>query len=57
MFAAALMRGHPVGSVAQAQLRWAVVIAWSDGMIERFTPYTAIDEARAAAERLAEEQG
>jgi hypothetical protein len=56
MFAAALMRGQPVGSVAQAQLRWTVVIVWSDGMIERFTPYTSIDEAHAADERLAEER-
>ena len=30
---------------------------WEDGMIERGTSYLDIDEARAAAERLAEERG
>jgi hypothetical protein len=30
---------------------------WSDGLIVRNTTYPDIDEARAAAERLAEERG
>jgi hypothetical protein len=30
---------------------------WVDGLIERTTNYTDIDEARADAERLAEERG
>jgi hypothetical protein len=30
---------------------------WEDGLIVRVTNYTDIDEARAAAERLAEERG
>jgi hypothetical protein len=34
----------------------ALVYEWSDGLIERVTTYTDIDEARAAAERLAEER-
>jgi hypothetical protein len=37
-------------------MRYAVVATWVDGMIERFTTYTNIDEGRAAAERLAEER-
>jgi hypothetical protein len=30
---------------------------WEDGKIARITNYTGIDEARAAAERLAQERG
>jgi hypothetical protein len=30
---------------------------WTDTVIERLTSYRDIDEARAAAERLAEERG
>jgi hypothetical protein len=37
--------------------RVAAVAVWADGLIERLTTYTDIDEARAAAERLAEEPG
>jgi hypothetical protein len=33
------------------------VLTWLDGAIERATNYFDIDEARAAAERLAEERG
>jgi hypothetical protein len=34
------------------------VAIWRDGLIERFTVYaTDIDQARAAAERLAQERG
>jgi ketosteroid isomerase-like protein len=40
------------------EVRYAGVAIWRDGLIERFTVYaTDIDEARAAAERLAEERG
>jgi hypothetical protein len=35
----------------------ALVYEWSDGLIERVTTYADIEEARAAAERLAEERG
>jgi hypothetical protein len=38
-------------------LRYAVLSVWLKGMIERFTTYTEIDQARAAAEQLAEERG
>jgi hypothetical protein len=30
---------------------------WADGLIERVTTFLDIDEARAAAERLAQERG
>jgi hypothetical protein len=38
-------------------MRFAAVTTWVDGLIERNTNYTDIDEARAGAERLAEERG
>jgi ketosteroid isomerase-like protein len=50
-------RGRPVGSSSYAEFRFASVTEWTDGLIARVTPYTNIDEARAAAERLAEERG
>ena len=42
-----------------SRVRSASVGAWVDGLIVRVTiyPETDIDEARAAAERLAEERG
>ena len=48
-----------VGSTGSASLRevFLYVFVWVDGMVVRVTTYPDIDEARAAAERLAEEQG
>jgi hypothetical protein len=37
------------------ELRSAPVFVWVDGMLAQVTLYTDIDEARAVAERLAEE--
>jgi SnoaL-like domain len=40
------------------RMRYASVLAWVGGLIVRFTTtYIDVDEARAAAERLAEERG
>ncbi|MEA2153686.1 MAG: SnoaL-like domain [Solirubrobacteraceae bacterium] len=50
-------KGRPHGSSGEVQMRYAAVAIWVEGMIERFTTYTDIDEARVAAERLAEERG
>ena len=55
--AVALVRGRPGGSSGFVQLRFAAVATWHDSLIERITTYTDIDEARAAAERLAKERG
>jgi ketosteroid isomerase-like protein len=52
-----LMRGRPARSSGFVELRYAGVSAWTDGLIERVTTYLDIDEARAAAERLAQERG
>jgi ketosteroid isomerase-like protein len=52
-----LQKGRPLGSIGFVQLRYASISIWAEGLIERFTAYTDIDEARDAAERLAEERG
>jgi ketosteroid isomerase-like protein len=49
-------KGRPVGTSGEVELRYASVTAWEDGKIARNTNYGDIDEARAAAERLAEER-
>ena len=38
-------------------IRYALVVVWVDGLMASVTNYRDIDEARAAAERLAEERG
>jgi ketosteroid isomerase-like protein len=49
--------GRPVGSTGRVELRTGIVAAWEEGLIVRVTTYDDIDEARAAAERLAKERG
>jgi ketosteroid isomerase-like protein len=56
-FAVILQKGRVVGSGGSVQLRYASVAEWIHDLIVRNTTYTDIDEARAAAERLAEERG
>ena len=56
-FAVLRGKGRPVGSSGDIRFRFASIAIWSDGVIERETTYIDIDEARAAAERLAEERG
>jgi ketosteroid isomerase-like protein len=50
-------KGRPVGSAGYVQLQYASVGTWTDGLVERATIYTDIDQARTAAERLADERG
>jgi hypothetical protein len=45
-----------VGSGGSVQLRYGSVAEWIDDLMVRNTTYTDIDEARTAAERLAEER-
>jgi len=52
-----LQRARPTGSSGFVEFRYASVITWTDSRIERITFYTNTDEARAAAERLAQERG
>jgi ketosteroid isomerase-like protein len=48
--------GRLVGSDGHVEQQRAAVVVWVKGIIERQTTYLDIDEARAAAERLAEER-
>lgn len=50
-------RGRIAGSSGYLEFLYASVTEWTDGLIRRVTPFTDIDEARAAAKRLAEERG
>jgi ketosteroid isomerase-like protein len=56
-FGAAVQRARPRGSTGWAQVRYGVVSTWVDGLIQWTRNYKDIDEARAAAERLAQERG
>jgi ketosteroid isomerase-like protein len=56
-FAVAIQKGRPAGSSGEVRLRYASVSIWENSLIVRVTNYTDIDEARAVAERLAEERG
>jgi ketosteroid isomerase-like protein len=57
VFAPQVVTGHYAGSSAEVTLRNAAVYEFVDGLIERSTTYVGVDEARAAAERLARERG
>ena len=56
-FAVLLQRGRPLGSSGWVEFRDARVLVCADGLIERVNLFVDIDEARVAAERLAEERG
>src|ERR1700732_2569954 len=56
-FRVLIQKGRPVGSSGEVELRYAAVSVWEDGKIVAITNYNDIDEARAAAERLAAERG
>jgi ketosteroid isomerase-like protein len=55
--AVVVQTGRLAGSSAEVRLRYGAVAMWADGAIARITNYSDADEARAAAERLAEERG
>jgi ketosteroid isomerase-like protein len=57
VFACAREAGRLVGSDGQVEQHRGWVFVWVDRMVERFTAYLDIDDARAAAERLAESKG
>ncbi len=56
VFVVGCVDGRPAGSTGRVQERWAFTSVWAAGMIVRVTAGNDIDEARAAAERLAEER-
>jgi hypothetical protein len=49
-------RGRPNGGSAFVELRFALVTVWTEGLVEQIIAYTDVDEARAGAERLAQER-
>jgi len=51
-----VQRGRPAGSTGHVRYRIAQVTTWVEGVIVRVTGYQDVDEARAAAERLAKER-
>jgi ketosteroid isomerase-like protein len=55
-FGVVLQQGRPMGSAGTIQLRYGTCATWMDGKAVRVWNYTDIDEARTAAERLAEER-
>lgn len=56
-FGVIVVTGRPVGSSGEVRFRFASVAIWTNGVIEREMRNMSIDEARAAAERLAQERG
>jgi ketosteroid isomerase-like protein len=57
VFAVATQHARPAGSRGHMRLRYAPVFVWADGVAVRVTHYRDIEEARAAAGRLAEPKG
>ena len=57
VFAVPVLNARLAGSTGSVQGRYGAVSIWVDGLCERVTNYADIDEARAAAKRLAEERG
>jgi ketosteroid isomerase-like protein len=56
-FAVIVEHARPPGSSVFLERRYGLVAIWRDGRITRAKNYLEIDEARAAAKRLAGEQG
>ena len=56
-FAVPVMNARPAGSTGSLHARYGAVSTWRDGLIERISHYADVDQARAAAERLAQERG
>ena len=50
------LKGRPAGSTGDVQLQQAWIQAWRETLVVRQTSYLDIDQARAAAERLAKER-
>jgi len=53
----AVVTGRLRGTSSDVHLRFAVVVTHAGGVVSQWTDYATIDEARAVAERLAEERG
>jgi len=56
LFAVASVGGRPANSGGRLQEQWSYTVTWTEGLFERVVVRADIDEARADAERLAEER-
>jgi ketosteroid isomerase-like protein len=56
LFVIVVQKARPAGSTSHVQMRNGNVVEFAEGLITRHTADTDIDEARAAAERLAQER-
>jgi hypothetical protein len=56
VFVVALLDARPRGSPGRVQEQWAFTVLWAEGVIVRVVARRDIEEARAAAERLAAER-
>jgi len=56
VFAVVVQNGRPAGSAGHVRQREGWIFVWARGLIARLT-ISEVDEARAAAERLADERG
>jgi hypothetical protein len=57
VFAVVRQSARPAHGTGSIQMHHGNVFVWEEGVIARLTHYNDPDEARAAAERLAEERG
>jgi ketosteroid isomerase-like protein len=57
VFAVVLVDARLAGSAGRVQERWSFTVTWTEGMIARVVVRADIDNARAAAEPLAEGRG
>jgi ketosteroid isomerase-like protein len=57
VFAPFRFGGRPKGTATEVQTEMAIVYEWTQGAVVRATAYFDTDEARTAAERLAQERG
>jgi hypothetical protein len=56
VYTGVMERARPTGSTGRVQLRYAAVVVFAENLIAHAKTYPEIDEARVAAERLAEER-
>jgi ketosteroid isomerase-like protein len=56
VFVVSRLDARPLGSLGRVQERWAFTFVWTEGMIVGVTGHTDIDDARSAAQRLAEDR-
>jgi hypothetical protein len=57
VFVVTVFEAQPRGSKGTVREEWAFTVTWANSMIRRVAASRDIDEARAAAERLADERG